>query len=302
MKATSSSEVALRTRAALVTSPARGWRITERDRLYGAWVDNGIRLPFCFEYDNGTETCRGLRTNSVAAPSWPERSTPEVSAAAVPQQRPGSGPPPSFAAPSCRPPGSASGCSHPSSVTSPSSLRRSRILYLLVAKKNGKTELLAGIVLYLLCADGEEGGRDLRTRSRHGPGRACLPGRATSSTTRSSEPSLADDAERFEIQEVAYSDRWGMTQLSQDLSEDGRTVVAMGQGFASMSAATKEWLRLVAERRWRAGRDPCARWPVRSEWAIRSESGTVCVVPEIRTSRRTGIVIAGPGIPLQELA
>ena len=36
-------------------------------------------------------------------------------------------------------------------------LRRYRILYLLVAKKNGKTELLAGIVLYLLCADGEEG-------------------------------------------------------------------------------------------------------------------------------------------------
>ena len=112
---------------------------------------------------------------------------------------------------------------------------------------------------------------------------------------------LADDAERFEIKEVAY-DRWGMTQLSQDLTEDGLTVVAMGQGFASMSAPTKEWLRLVAERRCRAGSDPCARWPVRSEWAIRSESGTVCVVPEIRTSRRTGIVIAGPGIPLQELA
>jgi phage terminase large subunit-like protein len=70
---------------------------------------------------------------------------------------------------------------------------------------------------------------------------------------------LADDAERFEIKEVAY-DRWGMTQLSQDLIEDGLTVVAMGQGFASMSAPTKEWLRLVAEQRWRAGRDPCARW------------------------------------------
>jgi phage terminase large subunit-like protein len=35
-------------------------------------------------------------------------------------------------------------------------VRRFRELYLLVARKNGKTEILAGICLYLLCADGEE--------------------------------------------------------------------------------------------------------------------------------------------------
>jgi phage terminase large subunit-like protein len=35
-------------------------------------------------------------------------------------------------------------------------VRKYRILYLNVARKNGKTELLAGLVLYLLCADGEE--------------------------------------------------------------------------------------------------------------------------------------------------
>lgn len=36
-------------------------------------------------------------------------------------------------------------------------VRRYRLLYLSVARKNGKTELLAGIVLYLLVADGEHG-------------------------------------------------------------------------------------------------------------------------------------------------
>src|SRR5262245_10526323 len=36
-------------------------------------------------------------------------------------------------------------------------VRRYRILYLSVARKNGKSELLAGLVLYLLCADDEEG-------------------------------------------------------------------------------------------------------------------------------------------------
>ena len=36
-------------------------------------------------------------------------------------------------------------------------VRRYRILYLSIGRKNGKTELVAGLVLYLLCADGEEG-------------------------------------------------------------------------------------------------------------------------------------------------
>lgn len=36
-------------------------------------------------------------------------------------------------------------------------VRQYRILYLSVARKNGKTELLAGIMLYLLIADGEQG-------------------------------------------------------------------------------------------------------------------------------------------------
>jgi phage terminase large subunit-like protein len=36
-------------------------------------------------------------------------------------------------------------------------VRKNQILWLFVARKNGKSELLAGIALYLLCADGEEG-------------------------------------------------------------------------------------------------------------------------------------------------
>lgn len=36
-------------------------------------------------------------------------------------------------------------------------VRQYRLLYLCVARKNGKSELLAGMMLYLLCADGEQG-------------------------------------------------------------------------------------------------------------------------------------------------
>jgi hypothetical protein len=64
MKATSSSEVAWRTqrRSRDVRLLEVAGRITERDRLYGVWADKGVRLPFCFEYDNGTETLSRLET------------------------------------------------------------------------------------------------------------------------------------------------------------------------------------------------------------------------------------------------
>ena len=60
MKATSSSEVALRTQRRCRDVACSSGAITERDRLYGVWFNNGIRLPFYFEYDNGTETLSRL--------------------------------------------------------------------------------------------------------------------------------------------------------------------------------------------------------------------------------------------------
>ena len=65
--------------------------------------------------------------------------------------------------------------------------------------------------------------------------------------------------ERFYIREIAY-DRWGATQLSQDLEGMGFTVVPFGQGFASMSPPTKELMRLVLEKRIAHGGHPVLRW------------------------------------------
>ena len=58
MKATLSSEVPWRTqrRSRGVRLLEVAGRITQRDRLYGVWVDKGLVFRFCFEYDNGTET------------------------------------------------------------------------------------------------------------------------------------------------------------------------------------------------------------------------------------------------------
>jgi phage terminase large subunit-like protein len=56
---------------------------------------------------------------------------------------------------------------------------------------------------------------------------------------------LLDFADRFDVREVAY-DRWGATALISQLMEDGLTqVVPTGQGFATLSAPSKEVERCV---------------------------------------------------------
>jgi phage terminase large subunit-like protein len=70
---------------------------------------------------------------------------------------------------------------------------------------------------------------------------------------------LRADAEVYDLQEVAF-DRWGATQLSTDLIDEGFPLIQTGQGFASMSGPTKEFLRLVASGAYRHGANPVARW------------------------------------------
>lgn len=66
-------------------------------------------------------------------------------------------------------------------------------------------------------------------------------------------------AERYDIREIAY-DRWGAAQMRQNIEDGGLTVVEMGQGYASMSAPTKELLGLVIARKLRHGGHPVLRW------------------------------------------
>jgi len=65
--------------------------------------------------------------------------------------------------------------------------------------------------------------------------------------------------ERYNIREIAF-DRWGATQLAQELDAAGATVIPFGQGFASMSPPTKELMNLVVSRRLRHGGHPVLRW------------------------------------------
>ncbi len=65
--------------------------------------------------------------------------------------------------------------------------------------------------------------------------------------------------EEYDIREIRY-DRWGAAHLVTQLQGDGFTLTEMGQGFASMSAPSKELDRLVASAQLRHGGHPLLAW------------------------------------------
>jgi phage terminase large subunit-like protein len=70
---------------------------------------------------------------------------------------------------------------------------------------------------------------------------------------------LEELRESYYIREIAF-DRWGVTKLSVDLSDAGFNMIQFGQGYASMSAPTKELLNLVLSKKLRHGGNPVMRW------------------------------------------
>lgn len=63
----------------------------------------------------------------------------------------------------------------------------------------------------------------------------------------------------FNLRDVGY-DRWNSSQVVRELEDEGVRMVQVGQGYASMSAPTKELLRRVADQGFRHGGDPVLRW------------------------------------------
>ncbi|MBR1807162.1 MAG: terminase large subunit [Selenomonadaceae bacterium] len=76
------------------------------------------------------------------------------------------------------------------------------------------------------------------------------------------EEFIARLGEKFNIREICF-DRWNATYLTQRLEgEHGFTMVQFGQGFASMSAPTKEFEKLVLERRIAHNGHAILRWNI----------------------------------------
>lgn len=56
------------------------------------------------------------------------------------------------------------------------------------------------------------------------------------------------------------NDPWNATQIVTQLGDDGATMVPVSQGFAMLSAPTKDWLRRIASGKVRHGGNPVLRW------------------------------------------
>jgi len=78
----------------------------------------------------------------------------------------------------------------------------------------------------------------------------------------------------FNIREIAF-DRWGAIQMSQQLEAAGFTLVAFGQGFVSMSAPTKELLRLTLDGKIAHAGHPVLRWMADNLMVEQDSAGNV---------------------------
>ncbi len=95
--------------------------------------------------------------------------------------------------------------------------------------------------------------------------------------------------ETYQIREVAI-DRWNSTGLQTQLTNDGFTVVPYGQGFASMTAPTRELERLLLERKLRHGGNPVLRWMAANVAVDQDAAGNLKPSKARSTERIDGIV------------
>lgn len=94
---------------------------------------------------------------------------------------------------------------------------------------------------------------------------------------------------QFNIQEIAF-DRWGAAQMSQQLDGAGFTMIPFGQGFASLSAPTKELLRLVLDKSLAHGGHPVLRWMADNAAARQDPAGNIKLDKAKSTGRIDGLI------------
>tara|TARA_R110001599_G_scaffold63889_4_gene178032 strand:- start:1480 stop:3063 length:1584 start_codon:yes stop_codon:yes gene_type:complete len=70
---------------------------------------------------------------------------------------------------------------------------------------------------------------------------------------------IRDLSEIYDIQMIAY-DRWNASQIVIDLTEEGCPMIPVGQGYKTMSPATKEFESLILSGKLRHGGNPVLRW------------------------------------------
>lgn len=101
--------------------------------------------------------------------------------------------------------------------------------------------------------------------------------------------------ERYNIQEIAI-DRWNAAQITTELAGDGLVVTQFGQGFASMSAPSKELERLVLAGTLIHGGNPVLRWMATNAARATDAAGNIKPAKDKSTGRIDGIVATVMGL------
>lgn len=102
---------------------------------------------------------------------------------------------------------------------------------------------------------------------------------------------IRDLAELYQIREIAY-DPWNATHLVTQLMADGARCIPVRQGFASLSAPTKEWLSDIAAGRLRHGGNPVLRWMAANLVVEQDAAGNQKPTKDKSTERIDGQVAA----------
>lgn len=105
------------------------------------------------------------------------------------------------------------------------------------------------------------------------------------------EKFIEELGEKYHILEIAF-DRWGATQMVQDLEGMGFTVVPFGQGYSSMSASTKEFYKILMEGNMVHGGHPVLRWMAGNVVIDTDPAGNIKVTKARSKEKIDGIVAA----------
>lgn len=100
---------------------------------------------------------------------------------------------------------------------------------------------------------------------------------------------VLDWAGRYRVRQVAY-DPWNATQLMLQLADEGLDCVPVRQGFASLSAPTKDLLGLVLDGRLAHGGNPVLRWMADNVTVSTDPAGNIKPDKGKSTQRIDGIV------------
>ena len=105
------------------------------------------------------------------------------------------------------------------------------------------------------------------------------------------EKFIMDLSEKYHILDIAV-DRWNATHVIQNLEDNGLTMVPFGQGFASMSAPTKEFYRLLMEGKIVHGGHPVMRWMAGNVVVDTDPAGNIKATKAKSKEKIDGIVAA----------